>query len=450
MTAALVPDTLLDRLAADGVLTRAVQRNPALIEAAVRLHQDGHVPANTWLIDLDVIAANARALAAEAGRFGLSTYTMSKQYARNPMVTAVARASGLGKVVAVDVQCAQIAHRYQLPIGHVGHLNQVPKAFTSAVLAMKPEVITVFTVEAAERISAAAAGTGRTQELLLRPVAEGDVFFEGQEGGFPEAEIVECAQRISALPNVTIVGLTSFPCIRYNLSDAAKSAPVLNPNAATLRRVAQRLVDAGFEMRHINMPGNTSTETMPLFAEAGATHVEPGHGLLGSTPNHLFDNALPELPSYVYVSEVSHHVGDRAYAFGGGLWTLLAGFLDEKDKPVRPIDALVGASAEEAYRNVLRYVPVDQIIDYHAPLVPGANVRVGDTVVMGFYTQMQMNRSYTAAVSGIATGQPRVEGLFDVGANLLDDSGMPVPLGDAIATVNALAARYAGDGGHQR
>jgi predicted amino acid racemase len=441
MSDAQATSSLSDRIAPSGVLTRVVERNPALLDAAVQLHQNGKVPANAWLIDLDTIAANARVIAAETTRLGLRTYTMTKQYARNPMVTAVAQACGLGPVVAVDVQCAQIAHRYQLPIGHVGHLNQIQNAFTSAVLDYNPEIVTVFSVEAARRVSAAAVRRGRTQQLMLRPVADGDVYFEGQEGGFHEASIVEAAQQIAMLPNVQVVGLTSFPCVRYNLGDTGKSAPIANPNVDTLRRVAVRLRDAGFTITQLNMPGNTSCETLPLLAHSGATHVEPGHGLLGTTPNHLFDNALPELPSYVYVSEVSHHVDDRAYAFGGGLWSLLAGFLSDAGGDL-DIDALVGSTPEEVRRNVLRYVPQDQIIDYHAALRPGNGVRVGDTVVMGFYTQMQMTRSFVVPVSGIASGQPQVEGVFDVGVNLLDDSGLPVPLDDAVTRVRNVAARY--------
>jgi predicted amino acid racemase len=441
-TSAPAPTEIGGGLAAAGLLTRLAQRNPALLDAAVQLHQDGQVPANSWLLDLDTIAANARLLSSEAARHGLNTYTMTKQFSRNPMVTAVAQASGLGPIVAVDIQCAQIAHRYGLPVGHMGHLNQIQKAFTSAVLDYEPEVVTVFTVEAARRISEQAVRAGRTVHLMMRPVADGDVYFEGQEGGFEEATILDEAQRIAELPNVEIMGLTSFPCIRYNLGDPGSSAPVANPNTATLRRVAENLRAAGFDIRQMNMPGNTSCETMPLLAGEGATHVEPGHGLLGTTPNHLFDNSLPELPSYVFVSEISHHVKDRAFAFGGGLWSLLAGFLAEGDAELR-IDAMVGATPEEIRAKVLRYVPQDQIIDYHAALEPGGDVRVGDTALFGFYTQMQMTRSFTVPVSGISRGEPRVEGVFDVGANLLDVTGTPLPLEEATAQVREVAARYA-------
>jgi predicted amino acid racemase len=426
-----------------GLLTRLAERNPALLDAAVRLHQEGAVPANSWLIDLDSIAVNARLLSDEAARYGLNTYVMTKQYSRNPMVTAVAQANGLGAIVAVDIQCAQIAHRYGLPVGHMGHLNQIQKAFTSAVLDYEPEVVTVFSVEAARRISEQALRAGRTVHLMMRPVADGDVYFEGQEGGFEEATILEDAQRIAELPNVQIVGLTSFPCLRYNLGDPESSTPVANPNTSTLRRVAEKLRGAGFDIRQMNMPGNTSCETLALLAGEGATHVEPGHGLLGTTPNHLFDNSLPELPSYVYVSEISHHVKDRAYAFGGGLWSLLAGFLAD-DAAGLSIDAMVGATPEEIRSNVLRYVPQDQIIDYHAALYPGDGVRVGDTALFGFYTQMQMTRSFVVPVSGISRGEPQVEGVFDVGVNMLDATGTPRPLEEARARVRDVAARYTG------
>ena len=441
-TSAPAPTEIGGGLAAAGLLTRLAQRNPALLDAAVRLHQDGQVPANSWLLDLDTIAGNARLLSAEAARHGLSTYTMTKQFSRNPMVTAVAQASGLGPIVAVDIQCAQIAHRYGLPVGHMGHLNQIQKAFTPAVLDYEPEVVTVFSVEAARRISEQAVHAGRTVSLMLRPVADGDVYFEGQEGGFEEATILEDAERIADLPNVEVMGLTSFPCIRYNLGDPESSTPVPNPNTATLRRVAEKLRAAGFDIRQMNMPGNTSCETLPLLAREGATHVEPGHGLLGTTPNHLFDNSLPELPSYVFVSEISHHVKDRAFAFGGGLWSLLAGFLAADGAELR-ITAMVGATPEEIRANVLRYVPQDQIIDYHAALEPGDGVRVGDTALLGFYTQMQMTRSFTVPVSGISRGEPHVEGVFDVGANLLDATGTPVPLEEATARVREVADRSA-------
>ena len=119
-------------------LERIRQRNPQLLQAVTKLHQEGSLPANTWVIDLDVIAENAAILSRAARESGLHTYVMTKQYARNPLVTRVAIDRGLGAPVAVDVQCAKMLQRYGIPIGHVGHLNQIPRHEIADALAMKP------------------------------------------------------------------------------------------------------------------------------------------------------------------------------------------------------------------------------------------------------------------------------------------------------------------------
>lgn len=73
------------------------------------------------------------------------------------------------------------------------------------------------------------------------------------------------------------------------------------------------------------------------LARDGATQVEPGHGLTGTTPLHAVAD-LAEEPAIAYVSEVSHLWNGKAYVFGGGststpslervppgLWWLLRG-----------------------------------------------------------------------------------------------------------------------------
>ena len=47
-----------------------------------------------------------------------------------------------------------------------------------------------------------------------------------------------------------------------------------------------------------------------MLAAAGATQIEPGHGLTGTTPLHAVED-LPETPAVVYLSEVSHLIGAR-------------------------------------------------------------------------------------------------------------------------------------------
>src|SRR5260370_8114018 len=107
-------------------LQRLSERKPRLLEAAITLHQGGQIPPNTWIIDLDTIVENARVLAAEAKRLGLTTYLMSKQYGRNPYVSALALANGLIKIVAVDLSFPLILLPYDLPMAHMVTLITIP------------------------------------------------------------------------------------------------------------------------------------------------------------------------------------------------------------------------------------------------------------------------------------------------------------------------------------
>ena len=419
------------------LLQRMLERNPALIEAAVKLHQAGEIPPNTWLYDLDVIAENARALARSARDHGLTTYIMTKQYARNPMVSMVAISQGMHKTVAVDIHGAKMMHRYGVPVGHIGHLNQIPKYDIARALDIGPEVITVYSVEAARRISQVAAQKGLSQDLLVRVYRTGDVFFAGQEGGFREAEVVDAVREIQRLPNVQVVGVTSFPAVSYGYREPLH----MNPNMQTIVRAAQRLErELGIEIKQINAPGNTSVQVFPLLKEAGATHVEPGTGLLGTSAGHLINgDAWVEKPSYLYVSEVSHHWEGRAYAFAGGLWSLMHGAIG----PSWPSFALVGSDPRAAIDNRLPYDHMDQIIDYHIPLEQGQRAQIGDTVVMGITTQAQMTRSHTAAVSGTSTGNLKVWGIFDHATTMLDSDYNPVPPVQVKQMIQQLVGAYA-------
>ena len=417
-------------------LQRLIERNPKLLEAGIHLHQSGRIPPNTWIIDLDTIVENARILAAEAKRLGLKTYLMSKQYSRNPYISALALANGLDNIVAVDVTCSLMARRYSLPVGHMGHLNQIPRHMVPSMVAMHPDVITIYNIEHARWIDHAATEFGFTQDLLLKVHAPGDIFFDGQEGGFSENEIPKVVDAISPLRHVRIVGVTSFPCVRYN--HRPDERPDVTPNLHTILRAAATLEKLGIEIKQINAPGNTSAIIMPLLAQYGATHVEPGHGLLGTTPNHAFKGNLPERPTYAYVTEISHHVGDRAYAYGGGLFHdgYIAG---------SPVGALVGSNWDEACNNGVEYLQeIQQIIDYHVELRPGNRCKVGDTALLCYRTQMQMTRSYIAPVSGISGNREvRVHYLFDHANTALDEQFDPVDPAKVRAHIDEVVAMYA-------
>lgn len=89
----------------------------------------------------------------------------------------------------------------------------------------------------------------------------------------------------------------------------------------------------------------------------------------------------------------------RAYCYAGGHY-----------RRSHLTNALVGSSVDEAHR-VRVTPPTDESIDYHFEL--SEPCRVGDSVLMCFRTQMFVTRSEVAVVSGLSSGNPLLEGIFD-------------------------------------
>ncbi len=65
-------------------LDQIARKNPLLIKTAAYLHQTGQIPPNTYVFDADTFEENGKKLRAEAEKYGLKIYFMSKQHARNP------------------------------------------------------------------------------------------------------------------------------------------------------------------------------------------------------------------------------------------------------------------------------------------------------------------------------------------------------------------------------
>lgn len=377
------------------------RRNPAFILAAQSLHRGGAIPANSYVIDLDAVTDNARATRAEGDRLGLKVFAMTKQVSRQTGFSHAVMAGGIDRAVAVDMACAIACHNAGLRIGHLGHLVQVPK-FEAAIAArdLAPDYWTVFSDDKAAEAAAAALVAGREQAILARVQTEGDTFYRGHEGGFAAEAAVDAARRIDALEGARFAGITTFPAQLY---DHVKRKITHTPNLATLQRTADSLRRAGFTDLEINAPGTTSIVTLQALADAGATQVEPGNGLHGTTPLHAVED-LPERPAVLYLSEVSHLHGGRAYCFGGGL------YID----PVFPdydVRALVGpepTTDSAALRSV--EVPPPAAIDYYGMIdATGPNPpRSGDTVVFGFRGQAFVTRAYAVGLAGVSTGHPRV------------------------------------------
>jgi predicted amino acid racemase len=377
------------------------RRNPALIDAAVGLHQQGELPANTFAIDLDAVRANAAAFAAEAGRLGLTTFAMTKQMGRNPDFCRSLVDGGIPASVAVDMADARATVGAGMQLGHLGHLVQVPWREAAAAAAMQPHNWTVFSDVKAREAAGASAAIGRDQALLARIQAAGDEFYPGHEGGFPADEILAVADRLDALEGGHFAGITTFPALLFD-----PERPGVRPtrNLATLEAAAKRLAGAGLDGVRINGPGTTSTAALPTLAAAGVTQVEPGHALTGTTPWHAVQD-LVERPAVCYVSEVSHHYGGRAFCFGGGM------YVDPVFPPYQ-VRALVGREAG-ATSLLPATLPPPSAIDYYGQLdlTDAPPVEAGDTVVFGFRVQAFVTRAFTAGIEGISTGRPRVAGI---------------------------------------
>ena len=142
------------------------RRNPAFIEAAMALHQSGQIPANSYVLDLDAVQANARVLKTEADKHGLKIFAMTKQVGRSSSFCAAVQRGGIEKSVAVDMACARATHNAGMAVGHLGHLQQVARAEADAAAAtFRPDYWTVFNAEKAHEAGQAARKAGTSKSM---------------------------------------------------------------------------------------------------------------------------------------------------------------------------------------------------------------------------------------------------------------------------------------------
>lgn len=372
-------------------LTAVLERNPALIEAAIALHQRGAIAPGTFVVDLDAVSANAKMLADEARALGVQLYFMTKQLGRNPLAARAALVH-IPAAVAVDMDDAQALADSGVPLGHVGHLVQPPRAHVDRVVAFRPEVITVFSIDKAAQIAAAARRQAHEQALLLRIVGPGDELFPGQEGGIALSSLARAASEITALGGVCVAGVTSYPTVRFD-----GERYIRTQNLATLEAAADLL--GGLEQ--INASGHTSTDVLPIIARAGATHAEPGHALTGTTPRAA-TGLTRELPAVCFVSEVSHADASDIWVFGGGFY----------ERGHAGSGLLVHRG--DLRRLALRPLPHDAIDYYRRLERNGAGAAVGDTAIFAFRFQAFTSRARIAAVTGLSVGQARLAGVHDI------------------------------------
>ena len=386
-----------------------MRRNPRFIEAAMALHQSGALPPNSYVLDLDAVEGNARTFSDLARSLGLKTFAMTKQVGRHSGFCQALMRGGIDRSVAVDMDCAVACHRSGLKTGHLGHLVQVPGGDADYAAAhLQPDYWTVFSGETASEATQAASRAvgGRVQNLLARIQTEGDTFYRGHEGGFSADDVTTVADRLDALEGGHFAGITTFPALLFDL-DTRKVVPT--QNLTTLSKAAESLAAAGRGEIEVNAPGTNSAVLLQSLADAGATQCEPGNALHGTTPLHAVED-LPEDPAVLYLSEISHHHGGKAYCFGGGLYI-------DPVFPKYPVKAIVGSEPTSSASALAEVeIPDYSAIDYYGMIDATGPVKpkAGDTVVFGFRGQAFVTRANIVGVSGVTSGTPRVTTIEDI------------------------------------
>lgn len=377
-------------------LDMTLRKNRKLIETAFELHQNGIIEPDTYILDADSILYNAECIKEEADKYGIKLYFMTKQFGRNPYIASEIMKLGYDGAVAVDWREAETLAENGIKLGHVGHLVQIPNNDIENILLQKPEVITVYSVEKAKQISDAAKRLNMIQNVMLRVIDKGDILYPAQYGGFYLEELIENAKKIASMTNIKIYGLTSFPCFLYN-SDSKSIEKTKNMDTLlTAKAVLEN--ELGLKLKEINTPSATCTSSIKKIYNCGGTHGEPGHGLIGTTPLHAMGDEV-EIPSIVYVSEISHNLDDTSYCYGGGYY-----------RRSNTMNALVGKDMVSAKKLEFEK-PSLESIDYYLGLKGKANV--GDTAIFANRSQIFVTRSHVAVVKGIQKGNIEIVGIYD-------------------------------------
>lgn len=357
---------------------------------------------DSYVIDVDQVKQNARLLLETATRYGITLYLMSKQFGRNPLLCKLLLECGYQGIVAVDFKEVRQLYQYNLPVAHVGHLVQIPSAMVDEVVSRQPEVITVYSIDKAREIAAAAVRQNKEQALLLKVCHHGDLVYPGQEAGFSLDELPTVIREIKTIPGIRLVGVTHFPCMLFD-NEKGKTLP--SRNLSTLIEAKSILEQQGIQVEQVNGPSATGVESLPQLAKWGVTHAEPGHSLTGTMPSNQPGNQ-PEHVAMLYLTEVSHCHQDKSYCYGGGYYR--RGHLS---------NALVYDQQWHA-TNVVS--PANDSIDYTLGLTEPFTI--GSPVVMCFRTQIFVTRSDVVLVAGIQSGQPTLLGIFDSQGNTIPTS----------------------------
>ncbi len=375
-------------------INKMLETNKPLLETSFTFHQKGLILPDSYVIDMDSLIENAKKILNEAKKHNMEAYFMLKQIGRNPEIAKELVKIGYKGAVVVDFKEAQVMMKHHIPISNVGHLVQTPKALLQKIVDYGCEYYTVFSLERIKDLNECAKKSHKKIQLMLKVVGQNDMIYSGQTAGFRLETLEEIIPQITTLKNVDIKGVTSFPCFLYNESEKKICA---TPNYQTLLNARNILKKHGIEINNINAPSTSSVATIQAMEGLEVNSIEPGHGLTGTTPLHAYQNCA-EVPSVVYVSEVSHNFDGKAYCYGGGHYR--RGHVKK---------ALVGRCLSDA-KEVKVEAPSDESIDYYFGLEEPCHVN--DTVIMAFRFQMFVTRSNVCLIDGLRSNKPVLRGTY--------------------------------------
>ena len=174
--------------------------NANLIDAACRLHQEGKLLPDSYVVDLEQFRKNASFMKKAADDKGIRLFFMLKQLGRNPVLAKELVEMGYEGAVVVDYKEAQVMMRHRIPIGNVGHLVQVPQVMLRDMVDYGPEYITVFSEEKAKAVSQAAVSLGKVQKLMIRVCDDSDMMYSGQTAGIPLKDLPRFLEHTMGYP----------------------------------------------------------------------------------------------------------------------------------------------------------------------------------------------------------------------------------------------------------
>ncbi|MGL5428270.1 MAG: YhfX family PLP-dependent enzyme [Cetobacterium sp.] len=371
------------------------EKNPELIKASIKLHQEGKILPDTYVLDVDSILENAKMLLEKAQKNGIKLYAMTKQFGRVPYLAKKLVEIGFDGIVTVDYKEALVMIENGIKIGNVGHIVQIPSSLINKIVSNNPEIITVYSLDKIKEIDCAAKKYGKIQDIMLRVLERDSKIYSGQSGGFYIDELKNLTKEVLKLQNVKINGITSFPCFLYN---SQKNIIEATKNIETIKKARNILKEIGVVINQLNMPSATSLENIESIKNMGGTHGEPGHALTGTTPFNS-RNSGGEIPSIVYVSEISHNLEKKSYCYGGGHYRRSG------------IDSVLVGKDITQMKNCKIEPPTMESIDYYFEI--SGNSNVGETVIGAFRTQIFVTRSNVVLVEGIKHKNPKIVGIYD-------------------------------------